>query len=259
MASALAVQGRVIHALILREIKTRFGRLQLGYIWALLEPILFVAIFYIMFMYGGRMQPSGMPLTLFLVTGIAPFLFFRNAMQMTMNAIDANRQLLTFPQVTPFDLVAARTLLEFMTMLVVFVILVSISTVIGEPLQIENPLAVLGILVLSTMFGFGLGTTFGALMVMFPSIQQIVGSLIIRPLFFTSGIFFSVEMLPGELRELLLINPILHYSEFLRDAYFAGFNTEYADLWFATTMAVSAVFFGLLIQRAMNRRILTPS
>ena len=123
VAGAGATQVRVVHAIMLREIKTRFGRQRMGYLWAVLEPTAFVAIFALMFAYGNQTAPSGMPVVPFLITGFAPFLLFRSTMTQTMGAIETNRILLTFPQITPTDLVLARALLEMATLTAVFFLL----------------------------------------------------------------------------------------------------------------------------------------
>ncbi len=102
--NAVVIQARVIHALMLRETKTRYGKHKLGYLWALFEPVLQVMVFVILFTMGGHETVSGMPLVLFVLTGVTPFILFRNTMQQGLNAIDANRALLTFPQVKTFDL-----------------------------------------------------------------------------------------------------------------------------------------------------------
>ena len=71
---------RVTHALILRDIKAKFGEQRLGYLWALLEPILFVTILAGLYSMRSGRDIDGMPLTTFLVTGFVPFFLFRNIM-----------------------------------------------------------------------------------------------------------------------------------------------------------------------------------
>ena len=254
--NAAATQARVVHAIMLREIKTRFGRQRMGYLWALLEPSAFVAIFALMFAYGNQMRPSGMPVVPFLITGFAPFLLFRSTMSQTMGAIEPNRILLTFPQVTPTDLVLARALLEVATLTVVFFLLLAVAHMLGFDIKVENPLGMLLVLGCLAMTGLGLGAFFAALTPFIRSMPQIVGMVAGRPLFFLSGLFFTAEMLPSTIREVLLLNPLLHMIEWLRSAVFVEFESQYASLEFAFGAALSICCLGLLTLRGLRKRIL---
>lgn len=256
MASAAATQGRVVHALMLREIKSRFGRQKLGYLWAVLEPTAFIALFAIIFSLARQTAPSGMPVVLFMVTGIGPFILFRNTMNQTVRAIESNRVLLTFPQVTVIDLVLARALLEIATLTAVFFLLLAGAHAIGYTVEIENPLRMLFALACLALTGFGLGAIFAALAPFFRSTPQIVSIVAGRPLFFTSGLFFTAEMIPGGIRELVLLNPILHMLEWLRSAFFVEFESRYMSVEYALGTALVTVCLGLLMLRGLRKRIL---
>lgn len=253
---ALVVQLRVIHALMLRETKTRYGKHKLGYLWALFEPVLQVLVFVMIFTMGGHKTVSGMPLILFILTGVTPFLLFRNTMQQGLNAIDANRALLTFPQVKTFDLIVARALLEVATMIVVSVILLLAVAAMDMPVKIENPLLVIAALLLLALTGFGLGMTFASLTPLFPSINQIVQAVLGRPLFFTSGLFFTAEVIPQYGRDILLINPLLHMIEMLRSAFFYEFQSDYASPSYAVATTLVCVCTGLVMHRALHDKVL---
>lgn len=256
MQKVIIVQARVVGALILREIKTRFGDHKLGYLWALFEPVLFVSIFVGLYALMGRTSISGMPMAQFMLTGITPFFLFRKTMQQTINAIDSNRALLTFPQVTPFDLILSRAILEIATMSVVFVLLLMCYEAVGLSIDVQDPLGVIAAVGLLGITGLGMGAIFATVAPLFPSIKQIVEVVMGRPLFLASGLFFTVEMLPPSAREPLLYNPILHMIEMLRSAFFVEFDSRYADPGYASSFAVSVLALGLLIQRALNRRVL---
>lgn len=254
--AAGAMQGRVLHAIMLREVKSRFGRQKLGFLWAVFEPMALVAVFALLFAMGHETSPSGMPVVPFMITGFAPFILFRSAMTQTMQAIEANRQLLIFSQVTPTDLVLARGLLEVATLTVVFFLLIAGAYALGFETRIENPLQMLFALGCLAMTGCGLGAFFAALIPFVRSIKQFVSIFAGRPLFFISGLFFTFEMLPGNVREILLFNPIMHMIEWLRSAVFIQFESRYASLDYAVGTAIFTLFIGLLMLRGLRRRLL---
>ena len=116
----LCTQARVVHALIIRETRTRFGDSRLGYGWALIEPILHIALLAAMFslLMRGR-PPIGTHFFLFYFTGLVPYLIFVHASTSMMHAVTSNGALLQLPPVKPFDAILARGLLEFATDIVV--------------------------------------------------------------------------------------------------------------------------------------------
>ncbi len=253
---AVAIQGRVLHAIMLREVKSRFGRQKLGFLWAFLEPMALVGLFALLFALANKTEPSGMPVVAFMITGFAPFILFRSAMTQTMRAIDSNRQLLTFSQVTPTDLVLARGLLEVATLTVVFFLMIAGTSALGIEIRIENPLQMLFALGCLAMTGCGLGAFFAALIPFVRSIKQFVNIFMGRPLFFISGLFFTFEMLPRNVREILLFNPIMHMIQWLRSAVFIEFESRYASIDYAVGTAIVTFFIGLLMLRGLRIRLL---
>lgn len=253
---AIGTQSRVVHALMLREAKSRFGRQKLGYLWAVLEPTAFITIFAMVFAFGDAMRVSGMPVVPFMITGFTPFLLFRNTMTQTIGAIETNRILLTFPQVTPSDLVFARAFLEIATLTAVFLIILAGAYVLGFEFKVERPLEVLAAVGCLAATGLGLGACFAACAPFFRSIQMVVGMIAGRPLFFLSGLFFTAEMMPSGVREILLLNPLLHMIEWLRSAFFKEFESQYMSVEYAVGTALVTLCFGLLLLRGLRKKIL---
>jgi len=254
MNQALAIQCRVIWALILRETRTRFGRHRLGYLWAVLEPAGMIMILTAIFTLVGRLAPSGLDFPVFLATGIVPFFMFRTMLTRAAKAIEGNRGLLVYARVKPLDLVIARGLLEAATYLVVFVLILLLLGALGYQARPHQPLVVLSAMATLATLGFGLGAAIAAFQVVMPSIEQMV-SFINRPLLFISGIFFSVEVVPEPYRSWLLLNPILHAIELIRAGFFATYSARYADPGYLLEWVAGAVLLGLVAQRALRRSV----
>src|SRR5687768_14506509 len=100
---ALAIQGRVLLALMLREARTRYGRQQIGYLWAIIEPMIHITMLMVIFSFIGRASPLGDSLPMFLATGIATYLGFRNVYGRTKGGYGSNEALLTYPVVKIVD------------------------------------------------------------------------------------------------------------------------------------------------------------
>jgi len=252
--SALSTQARVIYALILRETKTRYGEHKLGFLWAIIEPLVMVAVFVGIFATIRSGSPGGMPMVPFMLSGIVPFTLFRDTMTQMQGAIAQNRMLFAFPQVTTFDVIFARGLLEVLLLSGVFVMLLFGMNIAGYDIRVERPLGVLAACALLSLMGMGLGFIFASLSPIIPSMKQISTALLGRPLFLGSGIFFIAESIPASVREYLLYNPLMHMLELLRSAFFQEFETAYGSWSYATTWSLCTFGFGLLMHQAMRRK-----
>lgn len=251
---ALATQARVISALILRETKTRYGEHKIGFLWALLEPIMMVAVFVGIFSAIRSDSPGGMPLVPFMLVGMVPFTMFRDTMQQMQGGINQNKQLFAFPQVTTFDVIIARGILEVLLLSGVFMLLLVGLHLGGWPINIERPLGVLAACGLLAMMGLGMGFAFASLTPIWPSMKQISSQVLGRPLFLGSGLFFIADSIPASVREYLLYNPIMHILELMRSAFFHEFESTHGSWTYATTWAICTLATGLLIHQAVRRR-----
>lgn len=196
----------------------------------------------------------GMPLYQFLVTGFIPFMLFRDTLTQSMSAIRRNLQLLYFPQVQVFDLFTARALLEFSTTLIVFSILIFLISFIGfEEVVIQDPMKIFLGLIMISIYGFGIGVGLGALVPLFPSLQLLVSSVYLRPTFFLSGVFFTIEMIPEQMRSYAAYNPMLQLIEFIRSAYFPFYESNYVNFSYLIPVILITLLIGLLLQRALRR------
>ena len=147
---ALLVQTRVVGALILREMRVRYGSSQIGYVWALAEPVAYIAAMVAMFSYIDRPPPFGTSMALFFALGIIPFRMFANVSNQLTAAMQANEALLTYPIVRQFDTVLARFILEAMTSIAIFVICLGGLSLIDDhirwpshPLRLAEGLALI--------------------------------------------------------------------------------------------------------------------
>ena len=248
LTDGLIVMGHVVAALMLREMKTRFGRHAGGYIWALIEPVMFIAalLLFKVATLGSGLQDANAVASL--AAGVVSFFLFRDIVQRALTAISGNRGLLMYPIVTPLDIMLARSLLEAATSLVVTCLIAAgIFVLWGEGLP-AAPLALLGVLAVAAGFGLSLGLLLGAAAAVWPVVERIVAPLL-RVGFFISGVFFTPASLPPELRDLLLWNPLLHITEAARAAWLSVPIETFGSLTYAIAVAWLLLPLGMLSER----------
>ncbi|OLZ82788.1 polysialic acid transporter [Chromobacterium violaceum] len=244
-----------VHALFLRELKTRFGEYRLGYLWALLEPLAHMVV-----MLGilGYLMHRAMPdisFPLFFICGIVPYSLFSNVATRALNAMEANRGLFSYRPVHPVDAVLARTLLEQLIQMTCFIVVLSGLWLMGEPMSFDDiPIAItiwLALAVLSQGIGFifmVLGSSFKAADKLLP--------ILIRPLYFASGVMFPLHVIPPDYRWLVDWNPLLHAFELMRHALspsYPLYGVSHGYLWLC---ALVCMFCGLLLYKGREPAML---
>lgn len=254
LLSGAMTQLRVVYAVALRETRTRFGQHRAGYLWALLEPILWIATFAGLYSMAGRHGPYGMDLVPFLATGIVTYSFFAKTVERGANAIDANRALLYYPHVQTIDLILARTMLEAMTYGVVFVVILGAHALWIRELAIDDALTVVWGMFLASALGMSVGLVLCALSVLSNSVDRLRGPLM-RPLFWISGLFFTANSLPSQVREIMLWNPVLHCSEIVRQGWFPQYQAYHADSAYVGAWIIAFSFLGLILERIVRSRV----
>ena len=252
--SAFSVQCRVLHALILRELKSRYGSRHLGFMWALIEPLIFMSIFVAAFQIIGRESQGGLPVPLFIVAGLSPFFMFRDVFAEVTQGTQGHQSLLMFPQVTRMDLLLSKLILTTLVSVVVFFIMLMGCAFFGFTFKVEDPMGVMIGFTLMALLGFGLGLVLGALSIRYEFLQSISQPLLGRPLFLMSGLFFSASMLPPVAREIALYNPLLHCIELIRASMYEGFESRYTDLNYVMVFTLIQISFGLMLLMVFERQ-----
>ncbi|TLM79996.1 ABC transporter permease [Microbulbifer harenosus] len=246
------IQRDVIRALLIREMKTRFGKWRLGYAWVLLEPAMHILLLAAIFSFTGAEFYPGIPTMLFMLGGIAPFIVFSNCFSKGVAAVESNRGLFNYRQLRPFDAVLSRVLLEFAIYLFSLVVLLGILAWFGISARFNDFLLLVVINLLFFGFCLGISLTMCVMGTKFPEASKFA-PMIVRPLYFISGVFFSLEQVPEEYHGYLSWNPLLHMIELTREGLFASYHGMFANLPYLATSSLVMLAFGLLVYRSQWR------
>ena len=253
--NAFSVQRRVVFALILRETRTRYGKTRIGYLWALFEPMAHMLIFAAIFSFIGRASPLGGSVAMLVLTGLFPYNLFSNLATQLMNAVESNRVLLSYPHVTPFDVMVGRVILEVAAQIVVFsfVLLILAAQDLWD-MQVSSVVSVIMVILVGTALGAGLGLINAVLAYKFPSYANVFG-LVMRPMYFLSGIFFVVGYMSTDIQNIMYYNPVAHLIEWFRSAMYVGYDSPFLDMQYLLNFTLFVVFFGLLLLRLFRHKI----
>ncbi len=253
MGHVLMTQGRVIGALILRETRTTFGTAQLGYFWAIANPALGVAVLVAIFSVIGRLPPFGTSFALFFATGILPYELYRKLSSSLMGAFDANRGLMSYPLVKETDVLFARSLLIIATYVLVMVLFFGTLIVAGLaqfPAYLDEVFLAVAA---ASLLGVGAGTTNAVILSLFRTWKQIE-SVLSKPLFFISGIFYIPSAFPPDIIWMLSWNPVLHVVEWMREGYYSNYNSVVLDKPYLLGFAAALLLAGFGGERLYRKK-----
>ena len=255
--SMTAVHLRVLFALIMREMTTRYGRNSGGYVWAVLEPVGTVALLSLVFSFVARLPPLGENFALFFATGYMAFHFYVDVSRNVGLAVSANRTLLSFPRVTILDTILARFVLHVLTTSVVSILVIGALWLwVDEPRRLDVA-AVLTAVGLASLLGLGVGMLNCGLFAFSPTWQTAFG-IVNRPLFLISGVFFTFEGLPGPVREILWWNPLVHVTAMMRAGFYPGYDAVFASPLYVAAAAGVPLMAAILLMKSLRARMLEP-
>lgn len=239
---------RTIGALVLREMGASYGRSPGGYLWTILSPVGAIVVMALAFSLIVRAPALGTSFVLFYATGYLPFSFYMVIAQKIGQSIRYSRPLLAYPGVTWVDAVLARFVLNILTETVVFcIVIIGIFSAIDITGAVEVWPVVEG-LVLAAMLGLGVGLI-NCLLIGHVPVWEQVWSIITRPLFIASGVFFLYESLPPLAQEILWWNPVLHATARVRTGFYSSYQASFVSMPYAFGVALTLIALGLVLLR----------
>lgn len=230
---------RVTHALILREIQTRFGRDNIGFAWVLVEPAAFVLGIVVLWMLVKGEHDKNLPLVPFLLTGYVPLLMYRHCVGRALRCMQANADFLFHRSVSILAMYSARLYVEVFSFLGAFCAL-WIAFIpfdaMGMPQNWGLFLAGWGLYIL---FSVGVAIFIGTLSERSELVDRIWQpvSYITIPI---SGTFFMVDWLPEYTHDIAVLFPPITAVELIRGGYFGPSVQFYTNV--PAALGTSAFF-----------------
>jgi capsular polysaccharide transport system permease protein len=260
MASAMslqrsfAIQRRVIGALLMREILTRYGRHNLGFMWLFFEPMLFTLGITLLWSLVKVEHVSGVPITAFALTGYSSVLVWRNPVNRCNLAIEPNLSLLYHRNVRVLDIFAARILLELAGATISFIVLAAAFIAVGLANPPHDVLRILEGWLLLIGYAVGLGLLIGSISERSETVDR-VWHTITYLTFPLSGAAFMVDWLPQSAQRLALYMPMVNGVEMLREGYFGPPLRFHYDWVYLAGVDLVLILLGLIMARETGRRV----
>ena len=250
--SGLKVMGAAFHALLMRELQTRFGGYRLGYLWAPLEILFQVGIYLIIFgTIMARVLP-GMDYKLFLVAGLVPFRMMSTIATRALGAVEGNQGLLMYRSVRHIDVIIARSFLELIIYFFTSILLLFGLAFFDIYASLENLHIVLFCWITLFIFSFGVALIMMVVGFYGGEISKVI-TIFFTILYFASGIIYPIHIVPEPYFSYLLYVPFVHNIELMRHALAPNYPIYYVDIWYFVKWMFAVNFLGLLLYKYAER------
>lgn len=254
--TALLIQRDVVFAIFVREMISRFSTYTFGNIWLVLEPLLAMILFMVLFGARGRGGYGFVEAPVFIYSAFLTFrLLWSSTMRQSASARNGARSLMEYRQVRLFDVFMARSFIEGGIFLVVGLILALGLVWLGYDPWPDDFLLTIGYCFVVWLFA----ASFGMLVCMIGSFAREIEkflSMLTMPLMFLSAVFFPMSIVPLNYWPYLTWNPLLHAMELVREAWFDAYTSPVADFEYLMGCMLICLTVAMATYRLTWRRIL---
>lgn len=254
LRQSFRIQLRVIGALLMREIITRYGRHNIGFLWLFLEPMMFTLGVMLLWSLAKAGHGGSISVVAFALTGYSSVLLWRNVANRCSKAIEPNLSLMYHRNVKVLDIFTARIILEIVGATASLGILTLFFVAIG---WMELPSDVMTVMmgwILLSWFAIALGLIVGAISERSEVFERVwhIATYLLFPL---SGAAFMVDWLPKTVQAVLLWLPMVHGTEMIRHGFFGGLVPTYENPTYLTIVNLLMTLIGLALTRETGRRV----
>lgn len=249
---------RSIIALMLREMSTSYGRTPGGYIWVILQPVGAIAMLTFVLSVGLKVRAPGLGTSfpIFYASGVLPFQMFANLSGRVAGALPFSKSLLRYPRVSFMDAILARFVLNTLTYMLIFLIVMGTLLAFSHANTRIDPVPILQGLGLTMLLGAGFGTLTGYLFPTFPVLGS-VWNILSTPLLLLSGVLFLYDDMPRWIREILWYNPLIHLVGLVRRGIYPMYDASYVSMPYVAGVSLVMLVIGLLLLRRFYKDIIS--
>jgi capsular polysaccharide transport system permease protein len=237
---------------MMRELITRFGRENIGFLWMMAEPLLFAALVGLIWQFIKGPQEHGIGIIAFIASGYIPLVMFRTTMARALRVFTANGSLLYHRQVTLVDLILVRFIIELIGSMMAFVAIATVLILLDLfPVPADLGALLFGWL-LYGLFTLGVALLLAPLSEVSETVEKFlpVTTYLMVPF---SGTFNLTSWLAPHVREIMLYSPPVTGMELMRYGIWGDKITPYYDVPYAVSASLALILAGVALCRKIRR------
>jgi lipopolysaccharide transport system permease protein len=237
----------LVYFLTKRELQIRYKQSYFGVAWAVLQPLALAFIFALVF--GTFFHADyGLPTAVFVVSGIVPWLFTGQAVQMGANSLVVDSDLISKVYFPRLALPIAKALSLVIDLVISFAVVIVVALIYGVSIEATIWL-VPAFLLLSVVTTFALASLLAAINVKYRDVQ-LVTPMLVQVLFFLTPVVYPISFIPGDWKYLYAVNPLSSAIDGIR---WAMFGTA-APSWGVVGISVASAVILTLVSMTYFQR-----
>lgn len=233
----------LLQELVARDLKIKYRRSVLGYLWSILNPLLMMAILTLVFSSFFRFDIKNYPV--YLLTGQLLFTFFSEATNMAMTSILMGSSILRKVYLPKYIFPISRVLSCFTTTLFSLIALCVVMVATGEVFNLTIVMLPI-VLFYLLMFTIGISLVLSVMVVFFRDTQYLYG-IFLTALNYLTPIFYPFSILPEEIKEYMAFNPMYIFIEFFRKIMMYGQWPSLEEHIVCLFVSIASLAIGVLV------------
>ena len=241
----------LLYFLIWRDVKIRYKQTVLGTAWVIIQPLMIMVIFTVIFGQFARIPSDGLPYSIFTYTALLPWQYFSQAISRSSDSLVSSAHLITkiyFPRlIIPISAILAP-LVDFV---IAFVVLLGMMAWFGIP-PYWNAFFLPLFLLLALITALAMSLFLSALNVKYRDVRYTVPFLI-QVWMYASPVVYPVSIMPAQWRLLYSLNPLVGVIESFRWALLGKGSPDFSIMVVSGTVVVVLLLGGIIYFREMER------
>lgn len=242
----------LLYLLAWRDIKVKYKQAALGILWAVLQPLLTMVVFSVLFGRLAKMPSDGIPYTIFVYTGLLPWNYFSGALSSSGNSLIANSNLISKVYFPRLIIPASASLAGLLDFFISSIILIGMMVYYHFTPHGFGIILIPVLLFLIFTVAIGCGLWLSALNVEYRDFQYVIPFLI-QLWMFATPVIYPVTLIPQQYRWILSLNPMGGIIEAFRASVLGHQPVNWSLLAISSIIAGLVFITGLLFFRRVER------
>lgn len=244
--SAIRLMELIYHATV-RNVRQSHGNALIGLFMNLLQTIIFVMAFYVMFsVLGLRSMAVRGDFLLYIMSGIFLFLTHTKALGAVVGSEGPASPMMKHAPMNTFIAITSSALGALYIQVLSIAVVLFVYHVAFTPVVVLDPISAFGMLLLAWFSGVSIGMVFLALKPWLPGFVGIASTVYARANMIASGKMFLANSLPTERRALFDWNPLFHSIDQARGYTFLNYNPHYTSISYPLLLSIGLLMIGLM-------------
>jgi lipopolysaccharide transport system permease protein len=231
------------------ELSAEAARTFLGILWWLIEPVLYMSVFYLIF--GVIFQRGGEGFVYFLLVGLVVWKWFDSSIRSGMVSLTTNAAVIQQVYQPKFIFPLSVVLINTVKFLFVLLLLLLFLLIAGKPLSISW-LALLPLIGVQFVLITGIASVCATVIPFIPDLKWVVDNGLTM-LFFLSGVFFDINVLPEHFQDWLVLNPMAVLINGYRSALLLGQMPDWGHLFWVLLFSCVLIVVAMRVFKRYDR------